>query len=58
MKVLLHILAYLVLAVLCYGLAFFADSKAAIALFIIGGIVFELHFWREILFGYKRKTNH
>ena len=58
MKVLLHILCYLMLAVICYGLAFVTDSKLAIALFVACGIIFELYFWREILFGFRKNTNH
>lgn len=43
-----RILFYLILALVCYGIAFTSTYRVAIAVFLVAGIVGELLLWREV----------
>ncbi len=57
MKALSRLALYLLLAIICYAVAFaFRSTGLFFGVFLIGGIALELLFWRSMLFGFKRQT--
>ena len=51
-----RILFYLVLALICYGIAAVAGGGIAFAIFLVAGAVGELAMWRELLFPARKPS--